>query len=316
MTIGTGIFLSTLLVIAAVAVRMISLHRKWKLVGRVAAVLLAVCIVLGGIVYLWQYIRSLPPAPSEATELAKVRLGMTPTDVTLMLGEPDEKTEPTIQNGEVRFQFNYTSPEVHVTFYGTDKYHAMVSIVCASDPSTKLLGFDSSSTEDLIIRRLGKPSTVSIARNGLSKIDSYSKWKAAFVLSKATVVQMCATSSGRVVFGEELLSPEAQKAADQKAAAEAELQARLNSAAEAEARKTATTIPLGPRMPRRVFDPNTAKSLTPDGSSTDPCSPGLTKAERLRRLSNYGMIRQTGGETYEAGSHSVFYAAGTLISCN
>ena len=313
MTIGSGIFWSTVLVLMAVAVRQITKHGKWKPVGKISAGAVVICAGITGCVYAWNYIKSLPPAPSEVTELANVKLGMSPSDVTLNLGQPDGKTEPTVQGGETTFQYSYTDTGVHITFYGIDKYHAKVTIICTSDASTKLLGFDNFSTEDLIVGRLGKPSTVSVARDGLSKIDSYRKWKAAFVLSKNTVSAKCVTSSGTVAFTEELLSPEAQKVTDLKAAAEAAAQARANSAAKTQPNDW---VPVPARKTsRKSFRSSSANNLALGESSNDPCAPGLSKGERLSRLATYGSVRQIGAEDYEAGSHEVFYYGSTLISC-
>lgn len=48
----------------------------------------------------------------------------------------------------------------------------------------------------------------------------------------------------------------------------------------------------------------------------DHCAPGLSKAERLRRLKTKGELREVGYETFEAGQHSVTFHGASLISCN
>jgi hypothetical protein len=48
----------------------------------------------------------------------------------------------------------------------------------------------------------------------------------------------------------------------------------------------------------------------------DHCAPRLTKAERLKRLSQYGAVRETGMGEYSVGSKVVnFFADGSLMSC-
>lgn len=49
----------------------------------------------------------------------------------------------------------------------------------------------------------------------------------------------------------------------------------------------------------------------------DHCAPGLSKAERLKRLGQHGQLRQTGPGTYDAGGRSVtfFEYDGTLLAC-
>lgn len=50
---------------------------------------------------------------------------------------------------------------------------------------------------------------------------------------------------------------------------------------------------------------------------SDPCAPSLAKAERLKRLGQYGTVRQTGMGAYEAGGHVVEYLGGSeeLYAC-
>ena len=49
----------------------------------------------------------------------------------------------------------------------------------------------------------------------------------------------------------------------------------------------------------------------------DHCAPGLSKAERLKRLAQHGTLRQTGTGSYNVGSRSVtfFESDGTLLDC-
>lgn len=50
----------------------------------------------------------------------------------------------------------------------------------------------------------------------------------------------------------------------------------------------------------------------------DHCEPGLSKAERLKRLAQHGTIRQTGMGEYQAGGRSLVYLGDTaeMYSCN
>lgn len=48
----------------------------------------------------------------------------------------------------------------------------------------------------------------------------------------------------------------------------------------------------------------------------DHCAPNLSRAERLKRLAQYGTVRETGTGNYSAGGRSVhFYSDGSLLSC-
>lgn len=71
----------------------------------------------------------------------------------------------------------------------------------------------------------------------------------------------------------------------------------------------------------------TMQTQLPDSSSSsaskpiqdpklDHCAPGLTKSERLKRLSQYGVTRQTGDNSFEIGYRSLtFFYDGSLLSC-
>jgi len=52
----------------------------------------------------------------------------------------------------------------------------------------------------------------------------------------------------------------------------------------------------------------------------DPCAPNLSKAERLSRLAQYGVVRQESDSEYSAGGHRIsfekYYPKGALQSCN
>lgn len=56
-----------------------------------------------------------------------------------------------------------------------------------------------------------------------------------------------------------------------------------------------------------------AAQVTPAKPMLDHCEPNLSKAERLKRLAQYGTVRQTGLDTYTAGGHSVNFLSGAEI---
>jgi hypothetical protein len=71
-----------------------------------------------------------------------------------------------------------------------------------------------------------------------------------------------------------------------------------------------------------TFDTEAKKQISapvvanPQGDQTDHCAVGLTRAERLRRLALKGSIRETGSNTYDAGSRSVMFGYdGGVIYC-
>jgi len=48
---------------------------------------------------------------------------------------------------------------------------------------------------------------------------------------------------------------------------------------------------------------------------TDPCAPHLANDERVKRLAAFGKVRQTGEGEYSAGGHRVVFILGSLYSC-
>ena len=63
--------------------------------------------------------------------------------------------------------------------------------------------------------------------------------------------------------------------------------------------------------------PEAAQTETlPAAKNLDHCAPNLTKEERMRRLSQYGTVRETGYGEFSAGGKSIMLSGSTVISCN
>ena len=53
-----------------------------------------------------------------------------------------------------------------------------------------------------------------------------------------------------------------------------------------------------------------------DPTVLDHCAPNLSKSERLKRLAQYGTVRETGNDSYSAGTRSLhFFYDGSLLNC-
>jgi len=66
-----------------------------------------------------------------------------------------------------------------------------------------------------------------------------------------------------------------------------------------------------------ITDPQPAAEASATKPVLDHCAPGLSKAERLKRLGQHGSLRETGTGSYSAGSRSVtfFEYDGSLLNC-
>ncbi|MBK5299705.1 MULTISPECIES: hypothetical protein [Gammaproteobacteria] len=62
--------------------------------------------------------------------------------------------------------------------------------------------------------------------------------------------------------------------------------------------------------------PNLAPDVKEEQSRLDHCAPSISRAERLKRLSKHGELREIASGSYSAGDRSVhFFYDGTLLNC-
>jgi hypothetical protein len=87
MTIGAGIFSSTVLLIVVFALWQTTKHHKWKAVGKAFAAIVALGTAVGVTIWGWNEY-SERPVPQNA--LAGIALGMSPLDVQIQKGKPSE----------------------------------------------------------------------------------------------------------------------------------------------------------------------------------------------------------------------------------
>lgn len=63
--------------------------------------------------------------------------------------------------------------------------------------------------------------------------------------------------------------------------------------------------------------PAQVSDVQEDQRLLDHCAPGISREERLKRLSKYGKLRETGVGSYSAGGRSAtFFYDGTLLNCS
>lgn len=202
MTLGDGILFSTVLIILTIAAWRLTVNRKWKLIGMITGVVVALLAILVGV---WMAYLRYESRPQDVTEVGGIRLGMTPVEVTLAKGEPTSvENQVATEDVEKQVSYLYKTP-------GEDGYSLVVafrerasqmraSIICERNGVASILGFGPYSSESAIEAKLGPPGNVSINSAGLAKIISYPKWHAAFELEKGWVREICASSSGTVSF--------------------------------------------------------------------------------------------------------------------
>jgi hypothetical protein len=70
-------------------------------------------------------------------------------------------------------------------------------------------------------------------------------------------------------------------------------------------------------IPEPTSQTATASSRSDSSVTEDHCAPDISRAVRLQRLAQYGEVRQTSSDQYQAGSRTVsFWADGRVIYCN
>jgi len=90
MTLGEGIFWSTVLILVTFFLYQVSVKKKWKTVGKVFTILVLVGALIGGGFWGWNVYELRPQIMGE---LDGVRLGMSPVEVKLVKGAPTTEGE-------------------------------------------------------------------------------------------------------------------------------------------------------------------------------------------------------------------------------
>jgi len=155
------------------------------------------CLLAGAGVFLAAADKDQRPEPQTIAELGGVRLGMSPTDVTLALGKPFASSKiETDGHGRAHLIYVYSKGKnddhsLDITFHGAGPANMRVAVICEQGGFATLLGFDKFSREEDLSRVLGIPTRSSIRGDGLEKAISYSRWNASFKIALGKVVGIC-----------------------------------------------------------------------------------------------------------------------------
>jgi hypothetical protein len=155
------------------------------------------CLLAGTTVFVATADRDPRPKPQFITEFAGVRLGMSPTEVTLSLGRPFASSKiETDAGGHAHLIYVYSRGKnddhsLDVTFHGSAPSNMHAAVVCDRGGLSSLLGFDKFSREQDVLRVLGNPNYSSIRADGLEKTISYSAWNASLKSALGKVVGLC-----------------------------------------------------------------------------------------------------------------------------
>jgi hypothetical protein len=208
MTLGDGIFWSTVLVLLAAAIYQMSIRKKWKTVGKVFGVVILAGAAIGGGAWAWDAYNNAEEefVPSVVTALGGIRLGMSPVEVKLAKGMPETENEPT-PNEQGKFVMDWAIGGMFpVVFFGDSPNNMKVALICQSESAFlpgDLLGLRRNDTESAVIERLGPPTHESISADALSKTISFEQWKVAYTITQGRISGWCVTESGSVTYSDE-----------------------------------------------------------------------------------------------------------------
>lgn len=202
MTIGEGIFWSTIVLVSFAAIFLLTKKKLWKKVLKGFVFVAGLAALIAGGFWLYDIYGNRPQVMSS---LGGIRLGMSEVDVTLKKGKPDEKHELNKISDKYRKYLLYRykrGANLYAIFDGK-KDTMIVTVVCESVISGRVLGFKHYSLEKEIVDKLGPPSQLSINQDATRKILSYPKWNAAFETEKGKITEACVTSRSQIRYSVE-----------------------------------------------------------------------------------------------------------------
>lgn len=208
MTLGTSLLLVTLLLFSILGIRYITKEKKWRLVVKIVGCLVLLGIVISLVIWAWN---SYKERPQPVDTLGSLSLGMSPLEVSLAVGKPDNESVLKEIDGSRRYLYNNYSGDLEyfVRFSSADEDSSeKVEVICTRDYMHDVFGLSKYSSEEEVKKKLGEPTNQSIRQDGLAKMISYEKWKVAFEVEKKNVVTVCISSSGKVGYLEEYSSNE------------------------------------------------------------------------------------------------------------
>ena len=178
--------------------------------GKIGIALGLLCLLAGAGFFVATADNDSRPAPQIIGELGGVRLGMSPTDVTLALGRPFASSKVEADGADrthLIYVYSKSKNDDHsldVTFHGSNPSNMRAAVVCEQGGFSSLLGFDKFSREQDIVRVLGTPTFTSIRGDGLEKAISYSAWNAAFKIALGKVVGFCIHQGSFIQYDKEV----------------------------------------------------------------------------------------------------------------
>lgn len=205
MTLGLGIFLSTLLVVFVLLYRWYG--EQWKLARKLKITSLVLVVVLVvGFAGVWGY-NAWENRPQMQTGYYGVQLGMNANEVLYVLGQPSSVSEPPAKGEQgwpitkfedipkdktIRdyiswfYEGDQVKPRVDIRFLlATKKVRAVACYATATQYCHAVNGVGIGTTEEAVIKQLGEPSETKM--QDTVKILKYKNQRVSFFLAQKAV---------------------------------------------------------------------------------------------------------------------------------
>jgi len=283
MTVGEGIFWGAI-VLALVGLYATTKDRwKWKRIAKwgVGAPVVLLALIGAG---MWAY-KTYEDRAQPQTSFGGVALASTQNDVRFAKGEPSKVFE----SGLWVYYAGSGIAKLEAAGYAVRFKDGKVRYVAyMSTPdqivTPDVLGFSIGAPYAQVVDKLGPPDHVSTSADGLQRLASFSKLNTFYTFERAEVRELGIydPATGPMEFGKAASAPES--APPQSAAS---------------------------KPKDRWEDAPEVKPIL------DHCAPGLSKAERMKRLAQHGTVRETGTGAFEAGGRTVTFGYdGGLLYCH
>ncbi len=201
MALGASLFWIALVALLVFGARFVTQKKKWRLVGKIIGGLVVLCIAIGLAIWGWNAYKG-RPQPVDA--LGSISLGMTPVEVTLALGEPNNTNPNDVSDGHRRYLYmEYGTLEYFIKFSDAASSSEHVQAVCSGDYNNGVFGLSKYSSQKDVIKKLGNPISQSIHKDELRKMISYPEWKVSYEIEKGDVVSVCVSENGDMQYLEE-----------------------------------------------------------------------------------------------------------------
>jgi len=180
MTIGTGIFLSTFLVVILALYGITKDRWSWKkIITRTILLFVSIGVISGA--GFWGYNKHQSRAILQ-TGFAGIKLSDSKADVLLKRGKPEDM----LQANEVEYPVIFFYPDVEVKINNNKVINISQSDTDIHHRKVSGLGIGSAYNE--IIDKFGKPTSTHISEDNLRETLEYENYNLTFAMEKKTVV--------------------------------------------------------------------------------------------------------------------------------